>query len=473
VLSRNATVVVSTLLLAAAILSWQLLIPPIVGLANNGDFDRVMGWAGLDYVSDSGKDNFVSWMLPEFRIVPFAWRPSSYLSSETPVAAVAVLAARVFSRGAIFDVRVLGGLHILLLLIAIGTIVGACRDLSPASQWVVGGLLVFFFTDVGYAAVLNSLYSQTASFLFLMLTAATAAVAIRRDRLDGWLLFAYFTCAALFVCAKPQESLQGPLLAVFGLRLAGVRSERWTRQPALWLALGLCLVCLAYYARTPDWLRPQTLYNSLFRELLANSPDPARDLAELGLDPGLVKYINGDPYRPESPLHDPVFTAKFTRDFNYGALLGFYLSHPRRFASLLGRGAHSAFHLRALVLGNFPKARGLPPRTMTTRFGWWSSLRLKLTGGAALWLGVLFLGNLALAGIGYRRAAHRGRLFREGVALLVLMSGVEFLVCVLGEELGDLARHLFVFHALCDLLIVLDVAWLTERFARRPVSRPL
>lgn len=461
----------ATVAVAAVLLSLQLLVPPIVGLGNNGDFDRVMGWVGLDYLSDSGKDNYVSWMLPEFKLVRFAWRPSSYLSSETPVAAVAVLAARTFSSRPVFDVRVLGSLHILLLLIAIGVIVASCRDLSPYSQWLVGGLLVFVFTDVGYAAPLNSLYSQTAALLFLMLTVATAGVAIQRGRLDGWLLVVFFACSALFVCAKPQESLQGPLLALLGLRLTGSRWKRWWRQPAVWLGLGLCLVSVLYYSRTPDWLRPQTLYNTLFRELLANSPNPSRDLVQLGLDPTFVRYINGNPYGPESPLHDPVFTANFTRDFNYGAVLRFYASHPGRFVSLVRRGAPSAFHLRALVLGNFAKTRGMPPGAMTTHFGWWSALRLKLAPKATFWLWLLFAGNLGLAGVGYRRASHRGRLLRQAVALLVLMAGVEFLVAILGEEIGDLARHLFVFHALCDLLFIIDLAWLSETLARRRAFR--
>ena len=37
----------AVVLVAAVLLSLQLLLPPIIGLANNGDFERVMGPVGL------------------------------------------------------------------------------------------------------------------------------------------------------------------------------------------------------------------------------------------------------------------------------------------------------------------------------------------------------------------------------------------------------------------------------------------
>ncbi|MFY9552072.1 MAG: hypothetical protein WAU32_13045 [Thermoanaerobaculia bacterium] len=452
--------------IAGAILAIQLLLPPIVGLADNGDFGRVMEWVGLRYPTDSREDNFVSWMLPKLAFAQ-SWRPNAFLTSETPLAAVAVLASRTFSDGGYFDIRVLGSLHLILLLLAVGAIVWTCRDLSPVTQGVTAALLIFIFTDVGYAAPLNSLYSQTASFLFLMLTVSVAAMAIRSGRLHGLLLVGYFLCATLFVCSKPQESLQGPLLAAFALCAAGTRFQRWWRQPAVWLALALCLISISCYRLTPKWLRPVAVYNTLFRELLPNSPDPSRDLAELGLDPALVRYMNSDPYPPESPLHDPSFRAGLFAKYDYQALLGFYTRHPRRLLFLIQRGAQSALHLRPLVLGNFPKTRGLPAGAMASHFAWWSDLRLNLAPVSSLWLSLLFGGTLVASGIGYHRDSKRGRLFRQALVFLAAMACVEFLVATLADDIGDIARHLFVFHACCDLLLIANAGWLTESLVKR------
>ncbi|MEX0881166.1 MAG: hypothetical protein WD451_15740 [Thermoanaerobaculia bacterium] len=457
--------VVATVAVAAALLAAQLLVPPILGLADNGDFGRVMAKVGLGYIGTTREDNYVNWALTKFALVQKA-RPadptSVYLTSETPVAALAVLASRVFGDGAVFDIRFLGVLHALLLLAALGVLVAACRDLSAPTQWLVAALLVFIFSDVGYAAPLNSLYAQTASFLFFLLTAAAAAAGISRGGLDGAHLFAYFGLAAMFVASKPQEAVHGPLLAAFGLSLAlsgARRSRRW-----LAAALALCLFAFSVWCfrSTPDWLRRVALYNTLFRELLPSSPDPAADLRHLGLDPGLVRHANTSPYPPGSLLYDPERSADLFRKYDYRALLGFYLSHPERLASLVHRGTRSAFHLRPLVLANYAKDSGRPPRTMTTHFDWWSRLRLVLTPVPPFWLALLLGGNLIACALGYRRASRRGRLARQGIAVLVLMAAMEFLVAVLADILGDVARHLYVFHAMCDLLIVGDAAWIAQ-----------
>ena len=170
------------------------------------------------------------------------WFRSGYHSSETLLAFAARWLHLAFARDALFDLRLLGGIHALLFLLALAGLIRACRDLAPTAQALVAALLVFVFTDVGYVAPFNSFYSQTASLLFLLLTAAIAAEAVRRGRLSGAWLFAYFGTALLFVGSKPQEKLAAPLLALFGLRLAGVRWRGAWRRTAVWLAIGLCSV---------------------------------------------------------------------------------------------------------------------------------------------------------------------------------------------------------------------------------------
>ncbi|HEX4441437.1 MAG TPA: hypothetical protein VH854_15280 [Thermoanaerobaculia bacterium] len=468
----NRIVVAVTVAAAAAILSAQLLVPPVVGLADNGDFDRVMRAVGLDYVGTTRAQNFGNWALVRFRRVP-ASPASTYTTSEVPLAAVAVALSDRLGSPESFDVRWLGALHALLLVAALGLLASSTRDLTQGLQWLAAALLVFFFTDVGYAAPLNSLYAQVAAFLFLMLAAGITAGGIRRGGARGVRLLAYFAAAALFVTAKPQQAIHGPLLAALGLALAGVAFRRLLTQPAVWLAAGLCALSLWCYLGTPSWLRELALYDTLFREILPHSPDPARDLAELGLDPDLARYAGHSPYPPDSPFHDPAFRARVFPRYGYGAMLRFYLRHPRRAASLLHRASGSAFHLRAVGLGNFPEDSGRPARSQSERFSAWSTARDRLRAGAPAWLALLIGGSVAAAAAGWRGATSRGRLFRLAIAILAAMATVELLVAVLADIIGDLARHLFVFHAMVDLLIAADLVWLAHAaFNRRRAARP-
>ena len=457
---------------AAILLALQLLIPPILGLANEGDFERVMGYAGVNYLTDRFDEKYRGHIVTKFAIVEPGWYRSGYLTSEVPLAWLAREASVILRPGRPFDLRFLGGVHILLLLIALGLLLSSCRDLSVVSQCLAASLLVFVFADVGYAAALNSFYAQTASLLFMLLTLGCAAVAIRSGGLRGRLVVAYFLCAALFVCSKPQEAVLGPLLAAWGIWLARSPRERWWRGPVVWLAAGLCAFSFWYYRQIPKTdIRYVGLFHTVFHDLLQTSPDPGRDMDELGIDRGLARYIGMHAYMPGAPIHDPDFQRRFFDRLTYGKLTAFYLSHPDRFLDRLRRAAPAAFRLRPKYLGNFEKSTGVPPRTKATRFALWSDLRATLEHRAILWLSLFFGGNLVAVAIAWVRASRRTRLFLSGVLVCLVLAAREFVVCTLADSLDDLGRHLFVFDAVFDLVLIADVVWLTQALSRRLAAR--
>jgi hypothetical protein len=458
---------------ALAVLALQLLVPPVSGLADNGDYQRVMGYAGFDHSTDVYGDRYFSFLRTQYRVLPVGWWRGGYLSSEIAVALVARVTSPAAWRGELFDLRGLAAVHIALFLLALVVLLRACRELPVAAQATAAVLSVFFFTDIGYAGPFNSFYSQTASFSFLLLLVAVAAEAVRRGRLDGALLLAYFFCAAAFVGSKPQEAIQGPLLALLALRLAGVGVRGALRRPALWLALALCGFSAWYGRTTPMPLREAVVYSVVFSDLLPNSPEPAADAAELGLDPEWLKYSGTDPYRVDTPLRDPAFRVRFLGSVGYRKIVRLYLHHPSRFAARLDRVSRKIWALRPSY-GNLEKSATHPTRTLTTRFSAWSRLRLELFGPHALaWLALLLAGNAALALGTYRRASARGRLLREGLLAAALMSATAFLVSILTNAPPDLSRVFYVAEALCDLLLVADLAWLAQALTgRRATAAP-
>ena len=458
------------MLAAAAILALQLLVPPVVGLANNGDFEKVMGQAGLRYPADRYEEKYFTHIVTKFSYSA-AWDTTGYRTSETALARLAREAGRLFFPGRPFDLRVLGALHAALLVAAIGGLVAAAAGLTAAAQACAALLVVFVFTDVGYAAPLNSFYSQTASLLFLLLAAAVVARALRDGGLAGWLVPVFFLCAAGFVGSKPQESLFGVPLALLALRLSpegATRAARW----ALGLgAAALCVFSLWYYGRTPETaIRSVALYRTVFNELLPESPDPPADLAALGLDPRLANLAGRSAYGPESPRADPAFVTEFGREMSYARVLQFYLLRPARLGARLLRAAPGGVRLRPGALGNFEKtAPGYFPNRRSGRFALWSGAREKLMPVAPVWLAVLLGGNVVAAAVGWRRAGWAGRRVRETIALLALMAVVEFLVCSLADSLESVHRHLFTFHAMCDLLLIADAVWIVQTGVRTGV----
>ena len=466
----NVVLVAAALAVAAAALALQLFVPPVVGLADNGDYERVMGYAGFQHTTSDDAERYFSFLRTRYAVVSPGWFRGGYHSSETLLAFAARGVHRALFRGNVFDLRTLAAVNAVLFLLGIAGIVRACRDLAPAVQAVVAGLLVFFFTDVGYVSLFNSFYSQTASLLFLLLTVAAAAEAVRRGRLSGAWLLAYFAAALLFVGSKPQERLAAPLLGVYGMLLAGVSWRAPWRRAATWLAIALCAFSVWYGRHTPYTLRESTMFQVVFGEILGRSANPVEDAAELGLDPEWVRYAGTNGYAPDSPLLRSEFRMAFLHRVGYRKVMRFYLHHPKRLAGRLERASRDLWTLRP-PLGNYERSAGHPPGARTMGFAVWSSLLERLGGHPVLWALVFIVANLGFAVAGYRHASPRARLFREGLILLVVMAGLAIAVCALADAPRDESRALYAFHALCDLLLIADAGWVVEILERRGTER--
>ena len=110
-------------LLLAAICAVQLLIPPYIGIANNGDWGKV--YARFDCSPpDIGARNFIYFM-PDFEFGRQYHWASEVLSSEILLAAGPILLVKA-SGAHVFNIRWLGAVHAALL-VAAGPVLGAVR----------------------------------------------------------------------------------------------------------------------------------------------------------------------------------------------------------------------------------------------------------------------------------------------------------------------------------------------------------
>jgi hypothetical protein len=431
----------------ASILAHQILCPPIVGLADNGDFSRITDHLGLTPEAASIEDRYVRFIVPRYSTGPLALR--RYMSSEILLAGSARLAALPLSPTGTFDLRWVGMVHSLALLGAAVVLWKASRRLTNGAAVAAGSFAAFAFTDVGYVAPLNSFYAQVASFVFLFWVAALAAVSLADGGRRAWPIAGYFAAAFLFVASKPQEALQSIPLALFGAFLARRPGRRWIAAAGAAL---LFAASGALFVGTRGGFQQGALYKLVFFEILPRSTDPAADLRALGLDPAAARYSGTTNYGESSPFRDPLVRGSLFPKLGYRALSRFYLTHPARVADELLRGAPAGMNLCASY-GNFAKSAGLAPGAQSGAYRAWTKLRLLGVGSAPLVLGLIYGANLLLSLAGRVPAAAR-----VSLATLVAMGALAFAVCTLFSAQIDLPRKLYVFHAITDLLLVADLA---------------
>src|SRR5215471_7967519 len=137
------------LLLFASIIIYTDFVPPVVGMADSGDFDRFFAQTGLFYVETSYEDRYFNFLNLKYRIISKTPEEEPYRSSS----AMLVRAARWLSiQGGekdFFDIRMLGALWLTAFLLGIWLILIPTRSLSLFARIIVAGSLLIF-SDVGY-----------------------------------------------------------------------------------------------------------------------------------------------------------------------------------------------------------------------------------------------------------------------------------------------------------------------------------
>jgi hypothetical protein len=445
--------------IVAVILVRQVLLPPIVGLADNGDFVRVLEPLGLQHAATEWGERYWGWLDKTY--VPGPRLPVDLESSQLLVSRAAQGLAGLFRRDGVLDVRVQGALQLVLYLLGIALVLRAARTFRAPARVTLDLAMLVAATDVAYIAPLNSFYAEAATLVFLSLTLGFGLVALREDAARSWALPGYLAAAALFVAAKPQNYPLVVPLAVVPLALLPRLQRATTRLLAVLAVLLLALMAYDLHARLPWSQTIRNRWNDVFFTILADSPDPRADLAELGLDPALARYARVPAFADSIPIE------AVTARYGFGDVLRFHARHPVRFLHTAAVCAESAFVWRDPRLGNFTRDAGRPAGTWAQAFTAWSRLERLVLPRSLAFL-VVFLGTVFVVGLveAFRlRPATAGGGTALLCAALALGAGMEFGICVVGDGYYDIVKHLYLFQLLFDACLFGAVAWLAGRLA--------
>jgi len=479
-----------------------LLVPPAIGLADNGDFARVMGSAGLKYPDDGETHEQRYFHYAHFRFAYGNHLSGGYISSQIVLLNAAAWIGRLLD-GRFFDIRILGSIYLALWLAALALIVrGAAAVLAgsgerasaaadadrrrlpvpeggsaaskrtcaatAAALAVLTAGLVLVFGDVGYLAYFNSFYGEPYA-LVGVLTLAGAALAMAGAARPSGALLALLT-GALFAAATSKIQYAPLALAFLPLyaRIFGLRRDlRWrvmaVAAPALVLAGAAAMIVFA-----PGELRHINLYQSVFYGILKDSPSLDKDMRELGIPEKYAALAGTNYFQKDTaiPQDDLQLKKEVLDRLGHADVARFYLRHPDRLWKKMERAAEEGVFIRPSYLGNYAREAGNPPGALAGTFGAWSRLKPKLPHGLPWVAGFYAAYAAVLAAFRRRVRTVRARMAAETMACVALAGAISFLVPILGDGEADLAKHLFMFNVCSDMMLVsasAAAAWLVVR----------
>lgn len=453
-----------------------------VGLADNGDFVRIMTWFTSGPVgiepnwpppnTQEWQRRFFNYFLPYWKLdfpgqadmkssALLLWLPGVWLNYYLVSPQILYL-----YNLSLFP-KFLLVFYLLLTFYWIDT--SRINDRGKMFLYITLGIpLLLMFVNTDYVAYFNSFYCETASFTFLFAFLASLIFLKRKNTLPGY--FAAIISLLLLSTAK-ASTFYWPFIAtpfIFSFR-------RFTRKPVpylgllVFIAVVLCFIS-ALITLPPDYIRVNNYYDSLFYGVLTFSHDPATRLAELGLSES-IGYVGYSAYTGpgEQALQQyedkmsPLNTLRVIfREPSIMIRITKYLWDNMQVTSLG-------------YLGKFSPDDPQIPGRNSSLLNLWSQLKIKFfPRGYVLGLVLVLYAVLSIYAI-----VKTAGISRElGIVGLITAIGsvVDMYVAILGDGKWEIVKHLFLSNVLFDLSTIASINIIIvgglKRILGPPRSRP-
>ncbi|OME25861.1 hypothetical protein NSS98_25570 [Paenibacillus sp. FSL E2-0274] len=459
-------------LAGCGIIIYLLFVGPFIGVADNGDFLRMMNTIGLNYYDTGASyaDQFFN-----FSHSSFAYENlfrGFYPSSQIFIVLVPRLIGGLI-HGSFFDVRLLGAVYGLLLLAATWLLVKYNARGSYVTGLLLGAAILFVFYDIGYVAYFNSLFGEPVSMVFMLLTFALGLRLTSQEKPTTKGLTLFFIAILFLVTSKIQNAPIGIAFALIFLRFMMLDGEGKWRKLALRFSIAIFLVSIVLYVAAPKDLKHINLYQTVFFGILNESPDVKGDLQDLGLPERLEVLAGTNYFQTDTAIKqdDPSLVPDFYDRVSHKDVLFFYLKHPDRLIDNMKYAASNSMAIRPYYLGNYEKSENKPAGALSYTYSGWSQFKNKHIPHTLGFLSIFYLVYFAGALFQYFRSRDiRGKIAGELLMLLGLIGIFSFLVPILGDGRADIGKHLFLFNVCFDMMVVVMFGWIVHKvvgFVRR------
>lgn len=458
--------------LAIALVAVSLLmVKPIVGVADNGDFGRVMTPVGLQSAAGDDSERFFGYIQSAYGVKHIGlWGGGDYFTTHIIPLKVAIVINNIICHNGFFNIRFLSLVYSLIFIFSIFLMIKYNHQRFNIVNWMLAALMVIIFADVGYLSYFNSLYGEAASYVFLLLMVGAAVYLIKQETPTIGALVFYFVASLLFVGAKQQNCPLIIFVGALGIRFWKLRKDRFWKSVIVGCMILLVASSAVVYSVISLEIRNVNIHQAVFLGILKDSPSVQDDLEALGLSRDLAVLAGKTYFDKDAAIkpEDPFMKKEFFDKISYKKILGFYITHPVRFIQKMDVTAHNAFTIRQDYLGNYEKSSNAVYGQHTNRFGVWSYLKKTITPNNLIFVIIFYIAFYGFWFTEYRKTTGLAqKLYYELFLVIGAIGVVQFVMPVLADGEGDLSKHLFLFNVCFDMMLVTAVTWITTTAIHR------
>lgn len=436
-----------------------MMIPPVLGVADSGDYARVLVGAGIAPLdpNETYHDRYFGYAHSLYGYGGYQF--GGYFSTHVLLVMIAGWIGRIVSSEH-FDIRVLGACYTALYALAVTLLIrsvprASSNGVTATVALVLSVCVLFVFGDLGYVVYFQSFFGEPYALIAMLLTVAAVLGLLTADKPCG-AMFALFTIAALALAtSKLQNAPLGFAFAALAWRMLRLRDDRrWRKQ--VWTGVTALVVCsMLMIVVAPDRLKSTNLYQSIFYGVLKDTPHLSADMKELGIPEKYAVNAGTNYFQQDAaiPQGDPTLHREVLEQRSHKDIALYYARHPSRFVQKLKVAADNAVYIRPGYLGNYDRSEGKPWRALSYTYSTWSSWKAEhLPRQLAFFVSFYALYYLLLAGMWLRTHSRRLRLGLETMAIVGIAGLFAVFVAIIGDGEADMGKHLFMFNVCFDLM---------------------
>ncbi|KJS86724.1 MAG: hypothetical protein JM58_06495 [Peptococcaceae bacterium BICA1-8] len=449
---------------------YALFVPPLIGLADNGDFERIIVPNDLRHEEQRDINDYFGYFNHKYdRLQYYNEAKENIKSSHSIIVKTAMALDKKISNDGKFDIRFLAIISLAVLALSIYWIVEVIEKMVDNNKinYFLAVVAVIIFGDIGYTSYFNSFFGEAVAYPFFLLSiSALLKFSQDRDSRKRYLLI-YFISSFMFIGSKNQFALNGIVSFVLLALLIFFKIENRTKILSAALGVLLVVFSLLMYYVIDDSINRINKYHMMTRGVMLFEPDVQAVTKEIGLDEQFA-LLAETIYYDSTPVINPedeILQTDFYSKYNLINVTFYYLKNPGAFSKIMEFGWKNSFTIRPEVLGNYERNSERDYGERTNFFSLWSYLKENHIPHSSNFAYFFILICIALAInriIEYRNKGTTEIVYySEFVMLYVFLTGfTQLLISFIGAGDADLKKHLFMTTVSLDILFYYYFAYL-------------
>lgn len=498
---KNISIYLIAIIMLISIL-YRVLIPPVLGIANNGDFERIYLQSGLNYSFDpylqENRDlAFFKYVTLKYKVIPPI--KTYYFSSYEFNIGVSKILNSFISKDGLYDIRTLGFVSSIMLFFGFCLTIFGLKKISVSPRIFAVISLALIFIDVSVVQYFNSFYTELGTVIYSLFFFAFLLIYIRKRTEFKHIFYKIALLILMLVSgfmactAKSQDiAFVLPISLLLLIVLWDIVNSIFSKSKlakglTFFITSGILLLifvnsCISVNSKKTI-TGNQSLYNVIFQEIAIPGEKPEVALEALGfLDndaKDLSMYAGTDAYVSNTGAVDPLVEAYLGTVVSYTDVVKYFITHPKNFITMANERSKAMFlnssYNPALALkgeympslGNFEKSFSGETLKISTSLNYWSEFKKNSFPRSLLFIAfVLTLSCFLSIFFIYRikNINFSNKLLNVHLIniVLIMMALLQFVFCMIGDSRRDDLKHLFMFNMLFDVSLLFTVLYLVK-----------